>query len=100
PDQLAALVVFANYDRPGLENVSIPFVAGCQALGILSYREAQLSQPRCVVGLVDLSARKCLRAQAGRDAFTFTMPYRRFLEMEQNVAGSFLEQEPWQSLKG
>lgn len=100
PDQLAALVVLACYDRPGLENVSTTFVAGCQAIGILSYREACAPQPRCVVGLIDLSARQYLRAQAGRDALTFTMPYRRFLEMEANVPGSFLEQEPWQSLKG
>jgi hypothetical protein len=52
------------------------------------------------VGLIDLSASQYLRAQAGRDALTFTMPYRRFLEMETNVPGSFLEQEPWQLLKG
>jgi hypothetical protein len=99
PDQLSALVVFANYDRPGLENVFTPFVAGCQAIGILSYRENLSPQPRCIVGLIDLSARKYLRAQSGRDALAFTMPYRRFLEMEANVAGSFLEQEPWLGLK-
>lgn len=99
-DQFAALVVLANYDRPGLENVSIPFAAGCQSVGILSYREANSEQPRCIAGLVDLSARKCLQSQAGRDALTFTMPYQRFLEMESNVSDSFLEQEPWQSLKG
>lgn len=98
-DQFAALVVLASYDRPGLENVSTPFVAGCQAIGILGYREAEAPQPRCIVGLVDLTARQHLRAQAGRDALTFTIPYRRFLEMEANVSGCFLEQEPWLSLK-
>jgi len=100
PDQFSALVVLACYDRPGLENVSTPFVAGCQAIGILSYREAKSSQPRCIAGLVDLSARKYLRAQTGRDTLTFTMPYRRFVEMEANVPGSFLQQEPWLTLKG
>lgn len=99
PDQLSALVVLANYDRPGLENVSTPYMAGCQAIGIFSYKEARSTQPRCVVGLIDLSARQFLRGQAGRDKLTFTMPYRRFLEMEANVPGSFLEQEPWTSLK-
>ncbi|CAH2030105.1 DUF169 domain-containing protein [Trichlorobacter ammonificans] len=99
-DQLAALVVLANYDRPGLENVAIPYVAGCQSIGILSYREAQREQPRCIAGLMDLSARAYLRSQTGRDVLTFTMPYRRFLEMEACVAGSFLEQHPWLTLKG
>lgn len=98
PDQLAALVVFASYDRPGLENVATPFVAGCQSIGIFSYREARSPEPRCVVGLVDLSARQYLRPQAGKDVLTFTMPYRRYLEMEANVAGSFLEQDPWGTL--
>ncbi len=100
PDQLSALTVLANYDRPGLENVAIPFVAGCQAIGIHAYREARSAQPRCIAGLVDLSARQYLRGQAGSDRLTFTMPYRRFQEMEANVAGSFLEQEPWLTLRG
>jgi hypothetical protein len=56
-------------------------------------------KPRCIAGLIDLSARKYLRPQAGRDALTFTMPYGRFLQMEANVPGSFLEEETWQSLK-
>lgn len=100
PDQLSALVVLANYDRPGLENVAIPFMAGCQAIGIYAYREERSPHPRCIVGLVDLTARQCLRGQGGKDKMTFTMPYRRFVEMEANVAGSFLEQNPWLALKG
>jgi uncharacterized protein (DUF169 family) len=99
PDQLAALTVFANYDRTGLENVAIPFVAGCQAIGIMAYREARSEHPRCIVGLMDLSARKYLRAQAGGDVVSFTIPFQRFLEMEANIEGSFLEQEPWVGLK-
>jgi hypothetical protein len=98
PDQLAALVVLANYDRTGLENVATPYVAGCQAIGVVAYREARAAKPRCIVGLMDPSARKYLRPQAGPNSFTFTMPYSRFLEMEANVPGSFLEQEPWLSL--
>jgi len=99
PDQLSALTVLANYDRPGLENVAIPFAAGCQAIGIFSYREATSAHPRCTVGLMDLSARQCLRAQVGKDVVSFTIPFQRFLEMEANIEGSFLEQEPWVSLK-
>ncbi|HEY6838407.1 MAG TPA: DUF169 domain-containing protein [Geobacteraceae bacterium] len=30
---------------------------------------------------------------------SFTIPFQRFLEMEANIAGSFLEQEPWVALK-
>ena len=99
PDQLSALTVLANYDRPGLENVAIPYAAGCQVIGIFSYQEARSVHPRCAVGLTDLSARQCLRAQVGKDVVSFTIPFQRFLEMEANIEGSFLEQEPWVSLK-
>jgi hypothetical protein len=51
------------------------------------------------VGLTDLSARQFLRGQVGNDVLSFTIPFRRFLEMEANIAGSFLEQEPWMGLK-
>jgi len=98
-DQLSALTVFANYDRPGLENVAIPYAAACQVIGIFSYREARAAHPRCVVGLTDLSARQFLRAQVGKDVVSFTIPFQRFLEMEANIEGSFLEQEPWLALK-
>jgi uncharacterized protein (DUF169 family) len=97
PHQLAALVVLANYDRPGLENAAIPFVAGCQAIG--SYREAERETPRGIVGQMDLSARKYLAATAGADAFTFTVPYARYRELEANVQGSFLEADTWRSLQ-
>ena len=40
-----------------------------------------------------------LRAQVGKDVVSFTIPFQRFLEMEANIEGSFLEQEPWVSLR-
>ena len=41
-DQLSALVVLANYVRQGLENVFIPFAAGCRQIGIIPWNEALL----------------------------------------------------------
>lgn len=95
PDRLAALTVLANYDRPGCENVAVPYVAACQVVGLLAYREAEAEAPRCLIGLTDLSARKYLKGQHAADRLSFTVPFRRLLEMEANVAGSFLEGETW-----
>lgn len=95
PDQLSALVIFANYDRPGLENVAIPYAAACQVMGILSYREAQSENQRCLIGLTDISARKYLKGQGGVDKLTVTIPFKRLCQMESNVAGSFLEGGTW-----
>ena len=95
PDQLSALVIFANYDRPGLENVTVPYAAACQIIGILSYKEAQSENPRCLIGLTDISARKYLKGQGCADKLTFTVPFRRLRQMELNVEGSFLQGNTW-----
>jgi uncharacterized protein (DUF169 family) len=95
PDQLAALTILANYDKPGLENVASPYVAACQVVGVMSYAEAKKEQPRCLIGLTDISARKYLKTQGASDKLTFTAPWRRLLEMEDNVPGSFLEGRTW-----
>jgi len=98
PDQLSALVILANYDRPGMENVAIPYAAACQVIGILSYKEAASEHQRCLVGLTDISARKYLKAQGMADKLTFTIPFRRLCELESQVSGSFFERETWKSV--
>ncbi|MFO7706882.1 MAG: DUF169 domain-containing protein [Desulfobacterales bacterium] len=100
PDQLSALVILANYARGGMENVIIPWAAGCQTIGILPLREAKSGKPRAVVGLTDISARKYVRTLLGSEYLSFSMPWEMFLEMESNVEGSFLEKHTWRSLVG
>ena len=97
PLQLSALVILANYDREDNESVIFPHAASCQTIGIYPFREAKSAHPRAVVGHTDLSARRTLR-RLGEDLLTFSVPYRRFIEMEANVAGSFLERDTWLSL--
>lgn len=100
PDQLSALVILANYGRSGNENVIIPYAAGCQTIGIYPYREAESSSPRAVVGLTDISARLHLKRQLGGNFFSFSIPWRMFLEMEEDVKGSFLTRRTWRDLRG
>jgi uncharacterized protein (DUF169 family) len=98
PDQLSALLILANYSRGDDDNAIIPHAAGCQSIGIYTYREGKSAKPRAVVGLNDLSARKTLR-RLGKDLMTFSVPLALFQEMEANVSGSFLERETWRSLQ-
>ncbi|MFO8111990.1 MAG: DUF169 domain-containing protein [Desulfosalsimonadaceae bacterium] len=100
PDQLSALVVLANHGRKTDDNVIIPFAAGCQAIGILAYAEAERENPRGVVGLVDLSARKSVRKILGNNLFTFSMPLSLFHEMEDNIDDSFFFRNTWKALAG
>jgi len=60
-----------------------------------SYEEAKKEQPRCLVGLSDISARRCLKGQNMQYMMTFTIPFHRLQEMEGNVTGSFLEGSTW-----
>ncbi|MEZ4579876.1 MAG: DUF169 domain-containing protein [Desulfobacterales bacterium] len=99
PDQLSALVILANYARSGMENVSIPWAAGCQTIGLLPFNENKSKNPRAVVGLTDISARKYVRKLLGAEYLSFAMPWSLFLEMEDNVEGSFLQRPTWISLK-
>lgn len=91
PDQLSALTVLANYDRPGGDAVTMPFASGCQAICLLPFAESKRDRPRAVVGGTDLSARPHLDP----DLLTFTVPWPMYEAMEANVAGSFLEREVW-----
>jgi hypothetical protein len=97
-DQLAALVVLANYGRESSENVIIPQAAGCQSIGIYPLREAKHVNPRAVIGLVDISARVQVKRQLKDDVMSFAVPFSMFEEIEANVTGSFLERDTWQQL--
>jgi len=98
PDQLSALVVLANCDRPDNQNVIIPYAAGCQTIGIYPFQEAEAQRQRAVVGLTDLSARVSIRKMLADHLMTFAVPLAMFEEMENNVANSFLERPTWQDL--
>lgn len=100
PDQLSALVVLANFGRPGIDNVRIPFGAGCASLALYPFCEAEQANPRAVIGLTDISARFYLRKPLGKDVLSFTVPWNLFKEMEGNVPESFLTRFAWKSMMG
>jgi len=95
PDQLAALVVLANYGRDHDENVTIPYAAACQAIGIFSYKERESKKQRAVVGLSDMTVRRYLKRYIDDHLMSFSVPLRMFQEMEENVTESFLGKKVW-----
>jgi uncharacterized protein (DUF169 family) len=98
PDQLSALVVLANHGRNSYDNVILPYAAGCQSIGILTYAQDNLPEPKAVVGLVDLSARKNVRKLLGSNLLTFSLPFSLFREMESQVETSFFFRNTWKAL--
>jgi len=93
-DSLSGLVTLANYDRPNNDNVVIPFASGCQSIWTIPYNEKSKKEPKCVVGCIDPAMRKYFLP----DIVSFAVPTDRFVEMTENISGSFLEQKGWKGL--
>jgi uncharacterized protein (DUF169 family) len=93
-DQLTALCTLVNYGIAGNENVIVPFAAGCQSFCSLPLAESKKSQPRAIIGMLDISARPFLDA----DLLSFSLPVEMFNNMEANIPGSFLDKKEWLNL--
>ena len=95
-DVLSGLFTLANFDYPGPDGVTAPFGSGCASIISLPLMEAEKEKPRCVLGMFDVSARPALPA----GELTFTIPYKRFIEIVNNMEESFLITESWNEVSG
>jgi len=85
-DQLSALATLANFDRLTNDNVSTLFGSGCGSLVMQVLDQGRAEMPKAVIGLTDITARKYI----DKSELSFSVPFKRFLEMEANVDESFL----------
>ena len=85
---LAKLVTLSSYDRlTSIDNVLIPDASGCQSVFGIPYNEKFQENPKSVVGMMDTLARNFVP----EDMILFSMPANRFVEMANNIKGSFLD---------
>ena len=85
---LTDLSAMMGYDREeNSGNVQIPFASGCQSLFTLPYDQGFKKRPYAVAGVSDPFARNFIP----KDMLTFSLPASRFLEIIDNIPGSFLD---------
>lgn len=83
---LTSLIGLSNYDRAG-DSVIIPPASGCQSAFTIPYDQKFKEEPKSVVGLMD----SLVRHYVPDDMIMFSAPAKRFVEMADNIEGSFLD---------
>lgn len=94
PDVLSALFTLANYDTADLNGVISPMGSGCSSIVQHALKELKSENPRCILGMFDISARPYVPS----DTLTMTVPMNRFIEMVKNMDESFLNAGSWKSV--
>ena len=89
PTNLTNLVTFSGYDTATslMDNVLIPNCSGCQSVFTLPYNEKFKENPKSIVGLMEPMVRHFVPG----DMVSFSLPSNRFIEMANNIEGSFLD---------
>ena len=83
---LANLTGLSSYDREE-SGTLIPFASGCQSAFSTPYNQKFEERPKCIVGLMDVLVRRFVPD----DMIMFSAPANRFVEMANNIEGSFLD---------
>ena len=93
-DVLAGLFTLANFDQiePAVYS---PFGAGCSSIVQNPYLEKDAENPRCILGMFDISARPFVE----KDILTLAMPMKKFETMLANMDESFLIARSWERVK-
>jgi hypothetical protein len=95
PDVLSGLFTLGNYDLAATAGVIVPMGSGCASILNYPLLEAKSEQPKCVLGMFDVTARPCVPAET----LTFTVPMKRFEQMINNMDESFLITESWNAVR-
>ena len=94
PDVLSGLFTLANFEESDPYGVIAPFSAGCGTIIQYPFLENRRENPRCVLGMFDVSARPGVSA----DELTFAAPMKKFACMIDNLEESFVITRSWEKV--
>jgi hypothetical protein len=92
--ELSGLFTLAAFDEIRTDGVIAPFGAGCASTIYYPWRENKNSDPRCVIGMFDPSARPYIE----KDRLSFSVPLKKFVNMINNMDESFLTTQTWRHI--
>jgi uncharacterized protein (DUF169 family) len=95
PDVLSGLFTLANFDEEDPHGVIAPFASGCAAVVHFPYLEGRSKRERGVLGMFDVTARPCVKAET----LTFAAPWAKFVRMVENMDESFLATGAWDRVR-
>jgi hypothetical protein len=95
PDVLSGLFTLAGFDQTESASVYAPFSAGCGSIVLHPYLERGKPQPRCILGMFDVSARPFVPP----DVLSFSAPIEKFRTMVDNMEESFLITPSWEKVR-
>ena len=99
PIQLTALITLVGSFTEGINVTITPQGAACQMIGAYVFKEARSENPKAVLGMLDLAARKNVQRLLPKDVLTYSVPWKLFIHMEQEAADGLFESPIWQDLQ-
>ncbi len=92
---LSGLFTLANYDVPDPDGVIAPMGAGCASIIGYPVEQSHSNNPRCVLGMFDVSA----RPHVSQNELRFSIPFERFTQLVEYMDESFLITNSWEKVK-
>lgn len=95
PDGLCGLYNLASYDSGDPNKVIVPWGSGCSSIIADPYLQCGSSDPKAVIGMLDVMARRYGKP----NELSFALPVERLLELAEYMDESFLSTEAWSVLE-
>jgi hypothetical protein len=99
PLELTALMTLAGSIRNGINTTITPQSSACQMIGAQVFRQAESKDPSAVLGFIDLAARIFTRKLIPDEYLTYAVPWKLYLDMEQEAEAGIFESPIWENLQ-
>ena len=68
-------------------------------IGAYVFKEGRSDNPKAVLGMLDLAARKNIEKLLPNDVLTYSVPWKLFVQMEQEADDGVFESPIWKDIQ-